>query len=73
MKKILSILAALLVLSLTSCIGNEYVKADRDTFDALAPAHRAYVESDTKLSEEQKDRRYRLLESWKVRIEKAEK
>lgn len=49
-----------------------YVQADRAIYDAVAPAHRAYVTADPALSAEQKDRRFRTLEEWRKLVETAE-
>lgn len=66
-------LPLLLCLPLVGCSLNAaYVKADRDTFDAFAPAHREYVEKDGSLDDDGKARRLRLLESWEERIKAAE-
>lgn len=53
-------------------VDKEYVKADRLTFDAIAPDYVKYVEADPALDQEQKDRRKRTIESWKLRISKSE-
>lgn len=53
-------------------IAPEYVAADRATYEAIAPAHRRYVEADDSLTQPEKDRRYRLLQSWRLRLEQAE-
>jgi len=64
------IASAFLLLSCGGCVLNkDYVKADQATFDAIAPEYRAYVESDAKLDADQKTRRLRTLESWKVRLQ----
>lgn len=49
-----------------------YVEADRATYEAIAPDHRAYVTNDPSLSSEQKTRRLDLLNSWDLRTRKAE-
>tara|TARA_A100001201_G_scaffold127423_1_gene112166 strand:+ start:252 stop:482 length:231 start_codon:yes stop_codon:yes gene_type:complete len=58
---------------LTGCEGisvaDAYVKADRLTYDAIAPSYRAYVEADEKLDAPSKASRIRLLETWKLRID----
>lgn len=59
--------------ALTSCTPVQaYVQADRAIYDAVAPAHRAYVTADPALSGEQKDRRFRTLEEWRKLVETAE-
>lgn len=65
-------LLALLLFASCEAVPSTYVQADRATFDAIAPAHRAYVEADATLDEQQKARRIRTLETWLLRLEKAE-
>jgi len=63
-----------LLLLLASCgISQEYVKADRQTYDAVAPEFRAYVEADPKLDADKKAVRVHALETWDLRLKKAEK
>ncbi len=70
MKKFCAVAALVL---LTGCEGisvaDAYVKADRLTYDAIAPSYRAYVEADEKLDAPSKASRIRLLETWKLRID----
>ncbi len=49
-----------------------YVAADRETYEAIAPEYRAYVEADPKLTPKQKGRRERSVESWGGRLTEAE-
>ena len=49
-----------------------YVEANRAIYDAVAPAHRAYVTADPALTLEQKDRRLRTLDEWRKLQEAAE-
>lgn len=49
-----------------------YIEADRATFEAVAPAFMDYVRGDELLDEDQVDRRQRLVDSWRIRIEQAE-
>jgi len=72
MKKIL--LVTFLAIAAAGCnLQKEYVKADRLTYEAIAPEYEAYVAADPKLSIEQKERHLRTVLSWKLRIDKAEK
>lgn len=48
-----------------------YVQADKLTFDAIAPSYKKYVEEDEALDDEQKARRLRTIETWRLRIEKG--
>ena len=63
-------------LILILCVGcstcEDYIAADRATYDVLAPEYREYVESDDNLDDDQKQRRLRLLESWESRVESGE-
>ena len=49
-----------------------YTLADRETFEAVAPEYKAYVEADPALSPEAKILRMTALETWRMRIEAAE-
>lgn len=62
----------LLALLLASCTPREYVSADRLTYEAVAPAHAAYVQADPQLTPDQKQARLDLLQSWRFRVEAAE-
>lgn len=70
MKRCLAILCSTLLASCTPV--QQYVRSDRATFEAIAPEYRKYVEQDAGLADEQKARRFRLLDSWQVRIQAAE-
>ena len=68
--------AAMLLICLI-CVGcagpaESFVKAERAMHDAIAPEHRKYVEADDNLSDEQKARRLRTLDSWDLLLRKAE-
>tara|TARA_Y100000114_G_scaffold55678_1_gene50953 strand:- start:758 stop:988 length:231 start_codon:yes stop_codon:yes gene_type:complete len=69
MKKALPV-AALALLSACEgiSVADAYVKADRMTYEAIAPSYRAYVEADETLDEPSKQSRYRLLQTWELRI-----
>jgi len=60
--------AAVLFLAGCPSVPKEYAAADQATYDAIAPEYTAYVQADPKLTQEQKDRRLRTLQTWKVRI-----
>ena len=49
-----------------------YVAADRATFEAVAPEYATYVASDARLDEEERARRERTVQTWRIRIESAE-
>jgi hypothetical protein len=49
-----------------------YVAADRATYDAVAPEYCAYVTNDPSLDDEQRARRRRTVDTWRVRLEAAE-
>jgi len=70
----LAVLAA--VLAIAGCTlspAREYVQADEATLEAVGMEYQKYVEEDPKLTPEQKDRRFRTLKAWKLRIEAAKK
>jgi hypothetical protein len=52
--------------------GGPYVAADRATFDAVAPEYRAYVDHDPALDAEQRQRRHRTIDLWRLRIDDAQ-
>jgi hypothetical protein len=52
--------------------GGAYVAADRATYEALAPEYAAYVAADPALPDEDRARRTRTLQTWRMRIEAAE-
>jgi hypothetical protein len=64
----------LLCLFLVGCGGvpAAYVEADRATYTAVGLDWAAYVEGDSSLETDQKDRRLRLLRAWEARILQAE-
>jgi hypothetical protein len=72
MKRRLLYVAGLICLA--GCVGPDPVqtRADRATFDAIAPEYRAYVEDDATLTEEQKARRFTTIETWENRIRAME-
>ena len=49
----------------------DYVSADRATYDAVAPEYLDYVHADPALDEEQRARRTRTIDSWRLRIDAA--
>lgn len=59
----------LLVFAAGCSIAKEYRGADQATFDAIAPEYRSYIEADPKLDPDQKKRRLRTLETWKLRLD----
>ena len=77
MRRMTLMALAVLALAFAGCkattLNEAYVKADRSTYDALSEDHRKYVDSDNSLDSDQKARRKLLLDSWRVRLEKAEK
>jgi hypothetical protein len=49
-----------------------WVAADRATYDAVAPEYAEYVRNDPNLDEDQRQRRERTIESWRVRVKAGE-
>ncbi len=66
--------ALLILASLTGCgsIAQEYVGADRATYEAVAPEYRKYVEADANLDKDAKALRMATLDSWEYRVRRAE-
>lgn len=52
-----------------STVSGSYVKADRETYEAVAPEYVAYIDSDTTLKPEDKAIKKRTIKSWKQRLE----
>ena len=50
-----------------------YVRADRLTYEAIAPEYQAYVTRDEGLSEDQRARRLRTLAAWAARLDEAQR
>jgi len=48
-----------------------YIAADTATFNAVAPQQAAYVAADPALTQEQRDRRIRTLQTWRFRTTQA--
>jgi hypothetical protein len=65
--------AGLLLSLLAGCqtVPDPYWNADRQTYEAVAPEYKAYVEADAGLPVEQKARRQRTLDTWKLRVDQA--
>jgi len=49
-----------------------YVAADRATYDAVAPEYAEYVRNDASLDDDQRARRQRTLETWRIRVKSVE-
>lgn len=69
----LVLLGCAILLAVGCSAQGDYVRCDRLTYDAIAPVYSGYVSSDPALADEAKDRRHRLLESWRARIVEAER
>lgn len=59
-------IASLFLLAVPACVLPP-TQAEQATYQAIEPAHRAYVEADTTLDAAAKQRRLDLLESWRIR------
>lgn len=62
------LLALLLVLAGCGSLQDQYVDADRATYQAIWSEYEAYFEADRALSEEQRKRRRRTGKAWRARI-----
>ena len=51
----------------------KYVEADRATFESVAPKFLRYVRADEELDEVEREVRELVIETWRARIEAAEK
>jgi hypothetical protein len=61
-----------LAISCSGCattLDGAFARADRATYDAVAPEYAAYVAGDPKLTAEQRERRHRTVELWRLRVE----
>jgi hypothetical protein len=68
MSKSIKLMGVALTLALSGCCVPDV--AEKATFEVLAPAHRDYIMADDSLTEEQKARRVRFLDAWKMKVEK---
>ncbi|QOV90904.1 hypothetical protein [Humisphaera borealis] len=50
-----------------------WLQADRATYDAITPDYRDYIAADTTLDELRRERRLRTVETWRIRLEDAER
>jgi hypothetical protein len=69
------LLATLLLALLLAACGTTpaaYIEADRNTFEAIAPEHRKYLEADESLSDTSRALRLAALDSWEMRLKAAE-
>jgi hypothetical protein len=64
------ILVYALLVALVGCnsIDKVYIEADLATYGAIAPEYSSYVGQDESLSDDEKQDRYALLDSWLRRI-----
>lgn len=72
----LSVLVLALVLVLASCSGcsvpQVYVQADRATYEVVAPEYLEYLSKDEALDPKVREARALLIQSWDLRLRKAE-
>ena len=59
--------------TVTGCVlpTEQYVEADRATYEVIAPRYLEYLNQDGRLTQEDIDIHKRLLQSWDLRIRKA--
>lgn len=67
-------LATLIAFCLAACsgVGGTHARADKATFDAIAPEYSAMVSSSITLTPEQKERRWQTLRSWQARVDRLD-
>lgn len=58
--------------ALTTSAPESWVRSDRQTFDAIAPYHREYIKNDATLSDDQKTRNLRTVDTWETRLKEHE-
>ncbi len=61
----------LILLCGCSSVSSQYLRADRATFDVVAPRYLKYVENDEKLSDLKKGIASDVIKMWKARIVSA--
>lgn len=72
-----ALLPLVLVMSSGCCatvdlIRADYTAADRATYEAVAPKYLEYVAGDDDLTSDEKKRRARTVDTWRLRLEQAE-
>lgn len=73
MKKVKLAALSVLFSTLASCgVSDAYLKADRDTFEAIAPDYSKYVMEDKSLDAKDKEIFLRTVSVWEERIKTAE-
>jgi hypothetical protein len=70
--KLLLTLTTVLLLAACGTTPAAYIEADRNTFEAIAPEHRKYLEADESLSDTSRALRLAALDSWEMRLKAAE-
>lgn len=72
--KILLFFLCVICLFVAGCpdVQDYYVKADRATFDVVAPRHEKYLNADEDLSPEDLELEINTLRSWEKRLKTAE-
>ena len=71
MRKILALALAIAVLTGCPSIPKSHLEFDQKVYAEFGVEHMKYVDADPNLTQEQKDRRRRSLEVWKMVIEKG--
>jgi hypothetical protein len=65
---VLLVFAFAITLLACNSIDKVYIEADLATYGAIAPEYSAYISNDEDLTEDEKQDRYALLDSWLRRI-----
>ena len=60
-------IAFVLLLLCASCAGGA-TPAELATYESIAPEYQSYVDADPKLSQEEKQRRFNTIETWRLRV-----
>ena len=62
------LMVALMLMSFTSCVCEDYARADRDTFNVLEADVMYGIENNPENTEELKETKKILVDSWRFRI-----
>ena len=76
MKRItMVVIGVAILIGVAGCAGidRSYVRADRLTFEAVAPQYERYVRSDESLDANEKENRLFTVDLWNRRIKEAER
>ena len=71
--KVMCLCATVFLTAFAGCgIDRQYIRADRFTYEAIAPEYQEYVDQNKTLNSLEKSRRFLTIELWERRIQEAE-